>query len=994
MRIAVMGYNSGFRHPLSWLAYAMGNPDERWVERLHSNKFTKGAGDVLERFRDAHGMRPYLLGEFNADSDFFRNTMYETRFGAITNQRSTKLRLSGFQNVDRNSEHAALAIADEITRMRSSGVYREVSLNGTDSAAYELERGSLSHLPLRNADTGEITARGLPHPDPIPFDEPANIPKRPDYTKAPEGSTIYDPFATNVEPVRKTRMEPILDSNGAPTGEYRTINFKVRGRPRPGTEPVSAPTGAEWGSGEMGGVQVADRSIASRGQAEAVSDAIKTVTGNHPELVDAIKTGRINGHQIMRYNNTPNKAALNEIQRIINEDNLKQITERVLPNEFRIDNWHLLPKQIQENNIKRLDTAMNAIMENVLTRPSNFFSRNPMLQQTFLEELKRSFPYMDHEARLRVLEHVDEANLSKTARNEFDYMHRRLTRIEEHNAGFQRFPTKAQMEEKKAAGLMPVEHQLSYESATMLAKKRAMDKTKNLLYDLSRRSQFFDMTRTIFPFGEAFKEVATRWMKLTYENPRVFRRVQQGLTAARSEGSSIINKVQGIPQPLDKAGNPTGGFFYKDQYGQESFAFPGSAALTQAVFGAPIPLKGSVQGLNIVGTGLPGVGPIVQLPMAYLIPDKPEWDWFRSKVFPFGDPKGQGFIGKAAQSLVPGWAQKIEGAIFGNPDFDRTYASSVIDMARYLESTGDYKLIGPNAQSEVTRLLDDAKRNAKQLAIIRGIGQSSLPTSPSPEWLVHDKNGKLTMQFALADWYRRQLELPGMDYQKVGEAFLNRFGKDNFLVTQGKSKALIPGSVTSATFDWERNNPDMKGKFPHVYALFAPISEDNKLDQRAYEAQFDKGERQALTPEQAIRLANGRLATMVYSKLHDSLGPKIDANEEYALRKLRQTLTMEFPGYGEKPIDFTRSEILINELTRAKNDPTLRKTDAGKALRIYLGFRDTAQKAVERQGGASFTTSQATAGIRHNLNAIGEELIRRYPSFQPMWDSVFKLEVD
>jgi hypothetical protein len=497
-----------------------------------------------------------------------------------------------------------------------------------------------------------------------------------------------------------------------------------------------------------------------------------------------------------------------------------------------------------------------------------------------------------------------------------------------------------------------------------------------------------DIMRVIFPFGEAFKEVTSRWVKLTYENPNVLRRLQQGMMGARSEGAGeTFAPLTGIPA---KKGQ---GLFYKDQFGQEVLGIPGGAFLTKQTMGIPIPLKGSVQGLNLVGQGIPGTSPLLQIPMSYIIPDKPSWDWFRNMVFPVGIPKGAGLIDKVTRSFVPSSILKIHDAVFNNPDQDRVYASTVKDVAAYLLSTGKYDVQGQNAEDEINRLLEDAKSGAQTFSIVRGLGQFTMPTAPSPEWLAYDKHGRLTLMWAMRDWYQKRVDgdkkkgTQGVGYEQAGQDFLDRFGLDNILLTQPKSKALIPGApITTDAHAWVREHPDLQKEYPTTYGLFAPST--GEFDNDAYQAQFERGERVDLTAKDMIHLANKRLASLVYNRFKTQLGPQFTKPEEDALRDLRAQLTLEFPGFAEDPIPFARTEITINELTRAAQDPRLAKTDAGKALNEYLDARDKAKLFYP----AGFS-SQKAAVARLTLRNKGEQLVDKYPSFQPMWDSVFNTEV-
>src|SRR5207253_600060 len=60
--------------------------------------------------------------------------------------------------------------------------------------------------------------------------------------------------------------------------------------------------------------------------------------------------------------------------------------------------------------------------------------------------------------------------------------------------------------------------------------------SRDLLYYPGERVSATDKLRNVMPFGEAWRNVLKTWTKLGAENPRVFRRVEQGLTSLRDGG--------------------------------------------------------------------------------------------------------------------------------------------------------------------------------------------------------------------------------------------------------------------------------------------------------------------------------------------------------------------------------------------------------------------------------------------------------------------------
>ena len=145
------------------------------------------------------------------------------------------------------------------------------------------------------------------------------------------------------------------------------------------------------------------------------------------------------------------------------------------------------------------------------------------------------------------------------------------------------------------------------------AKSDAIDETKDLFYDLTNKSNVADALKFIFPFGDAWYEVLSRWAKIM--NPvesggqsfRNVRRVQQTWNAARESG-----------------------FLSTNEYGEEVFNWPISPGNLVNAFipnETNIGLKGSMPISSLMfidptarGIGAPGTSPIVQLSAQFAAP--------------------------------------------------------------------------------------------------------------------------------------------------------------------------------------------------------------------------------------------------------------------------------------------------------------------------------------------------------------------------------------
>jgi hypothetical protein len=655
---------------------------------------------------------------------------------------------------------------------------------------------------------------------------------------------------------------------------------------------------------------------------DSVHRRIQIKTGGDSRLVDAIASGLLEGKPIRASGDIPSvtKGFVRQLESLAKEGIGPEVVkgDQVLIRK---------PKEALAGYDRAVETMFGALM----SKPTNALSRSPAFRQFYWRRAAELVPFMDEAAQTATLKAANDSNLTRSAID-------RIGRAASRGKGT-----------------------LTMNEADTVAKAFALDSTKRLLYDLTEKSQLFDITRHIFPFGEAWREVLTRWLKIGMQRPQTIRRAQQLVEGA--EGS---------------------GFFYVDeQTGEEMFAYPGGEFLTKALLDTPVRLTGTLKSLNILGNVVPGFGPLVQIPAGWFLPDKPEWDGIKEILLPYGELKTEGGI---VESLLPAYMQKFRQAI-GKPADERLFNNTVMNVAGYLLTTGEYSTDTPE---EISRLMNEAKARAKGLYILRGIAQSILPAAPRPEFLAHDKEGRLMLAEAMAQDYRKMLD---EDPNTAAEQFLKKYGEGAFFLTQPKSMALVDAPINKEGLDWIRKNGGLQKKYPLTLGLFAPQGED--FDYQAYLRQFEKGERVALTAEQWVQRTNHRLATLIYRAAQQRVSDSPDEDEQEWLRQIREALKVELPGYQ----DFTglaeraKPEVLIRELTRAAKDPQLSQTDAGRGLTLYLQARDRALASAKDDGLVGFGTAKGARYIRDWLRQVGTAAVQEYPDFEPLWSRVFSREL-
>jgi hypothetical protein len=615
--------------------------------------------------------------------------------------------------------------------------------------------------------------------------------------------------------------------------------------------------------------------------------------------------------------------------------------------------------------ISAADSVTRFLFDMLGARPTNLLNRSPEYRLNYWREIERLLPAVNPEDTWDLARALDDVRLppgQKERLRELLDARRQAARPENPDDVF------------------------SLEEIDRIAKRRSLNHVRDLLYDLSKRNQFADSVRVLFPFAEAWKEVLTTWVRLVQENPQTVRRFQQIMTGARD---AEVDPITGLP-----TNEGVGIIHYDKRTQQEVFVFPGAGWLLDKIgIDTPFPLLGSVRGLNMIGTGLPSVGPVVQMPVNAFLPDKPKYDTVSEFVFPFGRPENKL---NPVDYFTPAWGKRVL-QIMNGPQSDRTYMNRVIDVMRYKASTGEYSISGPDAVDEINRLIADSREDAKWLTWVNVLGSFTLPSAPIFTPVVEDVDGNLQMAQALIDDYRKmrkQARKEGRSNADAFDEFIQKWGTKNVLSTQSKTDPQIPGlTSTKEQRDWERNNPDLVERYPNVWALFAP--EGKTRDQTAYAAQVRAGQLEPLSDAESVRQANDRMASHLYQRQREFLESQNLKTSVRAqmLRDFKQELLRTFPGYTETPYARDNAALIV-QLEQALSEPVLANSVTGEALIQYFQLRATAQEIVRNAGLAWPPNADRLAPVRDAMVRGGELLRQEYPQFERMWTQVLQYEFD
>jgi hypothetical protein len=496
---------------------------------------------------------------------------------------------------------------------------------------------------------------------------------------------------------------------------------------------------------------------------------------------------------------------------------------------------------------------------------------------------------------------------------------------------------------------------------------RALNDTKETLFNAVERNNLEDILRIIVPFGPAWREVLKRYGSFLVEDPTRIRRAQLVYNGA----------VNFDPD------NDGQGFFYKDPItGQNTFNIPFSGDLSKLITGVNAPLQAPVKGLSMGLQVIPSIGPVAQIAASELIPDTPSTDAIVEFLLPYGRKK--------PGALVPGYVNKAYSALRDNPGkTESIYANTYTETVRALGASGEYTLEDP---AEKERLLQDAKWRARVLTGFRALSQFLGPTSGTPEAIVETDKGDIYASYLLKAFQ----DLQATNYDTAVGEFLRIYGDDALLYISSKTQAMQPGIAATEQFgEWERKNGAVLEAFPLTGAYFAPGGDDFSFS--VWDRQIRTGKRERLTASEMIDLAQFRVGNAIYRDLKRQAGKYPPAEVKDWLRRQRETINKKFPGFPAKPV-FTVGEFdrNIKEMKRAVADPRLVNNEIAGAAREYLTYRDQAVAQYVAAGGkeGGFATAKQAADLRQWLFNIGTALADAVPDFQRVWDRELASEVD
>ncbi len=693
----------------------------------------------------------------------------------------------------------------------------------------------------------------------------------------------------------------------------------------------------------------------------------------------------------------------------------KQFKER--SGYFDEDGWYeTMPQYVRRpiddanpEKVSNWDKAVGYLFESLMSKPTNFLSRSPAYRQFYWQRMAVLYQHADDGVRDSIRLQAKAAGLTDDGILKLGAPVRALRRASGREVAMDEVIRKFGSERVAEADVVwKVGDNVDATLKEMdeIAKSLALEETKTLLYDMSNDHNWSDMARNVMPFAEAWFEVMTTWGRLISENPRNLRRMQQAYQGAK--GSDPF-------QGTGPDGEQGRGLFFRDpNTGEEVFSYPGSGIIANWMMGDAadgITFTGRVSGLSLATQVLPGMGPMVQIPMSQMgwvdDPDKRE---MRNLILPFGKSKVDIKDPRTWLSpIVPAWVNKGTAALFGDAsqgENKRLHANTTMDVYKTLLMQG----WSDNTEEDMKRTLDEASRIAQRVYAIKTLASFAGPVSAGELWEISydhaDTHGELWAYQNLATAYRELLdEFQGDDVQAY-KKFTDLFGVDPTLFTTAKTQRVQPKAVTLEARRWEHDNKELHNidMFPNTAYYGQPDPTDGTFDYETYIYQLREGTREPLTPTQWAMRRNTMLGRVAYANFQRQADRRIGdtAQRQQWLRQQHAQLRQFFPGYGRTIPGLPATADLntqIDELKRWEGEPRLASTDAGQGLAIYLQARERIVRRWQWQFGKTETgwrTGVNGALYRRQLRSLGERLSDPngdYPGFLPLYNQILSREL-
>ena len=509
------------------------------------------------------------------------------------------------------------------------------------------------------------------------------------------------------------------------------------------------------------------------------------------------------------------------------------------------------------------------------------------------------------------------------------------------------------------------------------ARREALQETRYLLYDLAESSQFAHMFRHMMPFYNAWQEVLSRWAGIAIENPAYVARLGAGLRADID--------IDGFMDTVEVDGER----FY--QFRLPEFA---TGLLSSGYFSGAANDLGIVRfradSLNMVTQGLPGFGPMAQVPASMLVTEQPELEGALRFVLPYGPIKGTNIVEQAYESFKPAWLKRITSSLEEDRSYESTAAKIMISRLADMQN-GEREQIDFDDANVRAEFIAEVRTDAQHFMYLRAMASAVSPAavgfhSPYQPWIDRHRELRSANPVTADEEFLKELTREGVGGFFVMSA---RFSKNN----EGLPATLESEELRNKYIDLVRRYPEVGGLILGIEGGGAA-----RFSSSVYEKQIaedtspgsGKKRRERLSLDEIMVSAReregwskyGEVSDVVYNEMRRRGLPNLRVKEardllwvkQVAVRKIGEEYPLWYAAFRDP--DLTKWSDRLEGMRAIVSDERLSGRDDVRLLAEYLEIRDLFTGELLRRGVAGgAVTLEATSNM--DLSGVWEQVMDR-----------------
>ena len=507
------------------------------------------------------------------------------------------------------------------------------------------------------------------------------------------------------------------------------------------------------------------------------------------------------------------------------------------------------------------------------------------------------------------------------------------------------------------------------------ARREALQETRYLLYDLAESSQFADMFRHMMPFYNAWQEVLSRWAGIAIENPAYVARLGAGLRADID--------IDGFMETVEVDGER----FYRFRLPEFATSLLSSGYFSGAANDLGI-VRFRADSLNMVTQGLPGFGPMAQVPASMLVTEQPELEGALRFVLPYGPIKGTNIAEQAYESFKPAWLKRITSSLQEDESYESMAAKIMISRLADMQN-GEREQIDFGDANVRAEFLAEVRIDAKHFMYLRAMASAVSPAavgfhSPYQPWIDRHRELRSANPVTADEEFLKELTREGVGGFFVMSA---RFSKNN----EGLPATLESEELRNKYIDLVRRYPEVGGLILGIEGGGAA-----RFSSSVYEKQLaedtspgsGKKRRERLSLDEIMVSAReregwskyGEVSDVVYNEMRRRGLPNLRVKEardllwvkQVAVRKIGEEYPLWYAAFRDP--DLTKWSDRLEGMRAIVSDERLSGRDDVRLLAEYLEIRDLFTGELLRRGVAGgAVTLEATSNM--DLSGVWEQVM-------------------